>query len=109
MRKRGQALKRVPDADVLITNPQHLAIALRYRREESPAPQLIAKGAGDLAQRMKLLARRHGVPLVENRPLARRLFHGRLGGAVAPDEYPAVARVLAWAYALRDMRAGRPA
>jgi flagellar biosynthetic protein FlhB len=110
MRKRSGALKRVPDADVLITNPQHIAVALRYRPEELPAPRLIAKGAGDLAARMKLLARRHGVPVVENRPLARRLFlRGGLDAAIAQEEYPQVARVLAWVYALRELRAGRAA
>jgi flagellar biosynthesis protein FlhB len=110
MRKRSQALKRVPDADVLITNPQHLAVALRYRREELAAPRLIAKGAGELAARMKLLARRHGVPVVENRPLARRLFlRGGLEAAIPQAEYPQVARVLAWVYALRELRRERAA
>jgi flagellar biosynthetic protein FlhB len=110
MRKRGQALKRVPDADVLITNPQHLAVALRYRREELAAPRLVAKGAGELAARMKLLARRHGIPVVENKPLARRLFlRGGLEAGIPQDEYPQVARVLAWVYALRELRGGRAA
>jgi flagellar biosynthetic protein FlhB len=107
MRKRAAALKRVPEADVLITNPQHLAVALLYRREDMPAPQVIAKGAGELAQYMKRLARRHGVPVVENRPLARALFQGApLEGAVPPPAYPAVARVLAWVYTLRELRRG---
>jgi flagellar biosynthetic protein FlhB len=107
MRKRAGALKRVPEADVLITNPQHLAVALLYRREEMRAPMIIAKGAGELAQRMKRLARRHSVPLVENKPLARALFlRGALDGAVPEPTYPQVARVLAWVYALRDLRAG---
>ena len=110
MRKRAKALRRVPEADVLITNPTHLAVALRYRREELAAPRLIAKGAGDLAARMKLLARRHGVPVVENRPLARRLFlRGGLEAPIPQAEYPQVARVLAWVYALRELRRGAAA
>jgi flagellar biosynthesis protein FlhB len=107
MRKRAGALKRVPEADVLITNPQHLAVALLYRREDMAAPQIIAKGAGELAQYMKRLAQRHGVPIVENRPLARELYRdARLEGAVPQPAYPAVARVLAWAYTLRELRRG---
>jgi flagellar biosynthetic protein FlhB len=105
MRKRARALKRVPEADVVITNPQHLAIALVYRRETMQAPEVAAKGAGDLAQRMKALARRHGVPMMENRPLARALFvHGRLEAPIPAERYAEVARVLAWAYALRALR-----
>lgn len=110
MRKRSQALKRVPEADVLITNPTHVAVALRYRREEHPAPQLVGKGAGELAARMKRLARRHGVPVVEDRPLARRLFlRGAIDAPIGAAEYPRVARILAWVYALRELRRGRAA
>jgi flagellar biosynthetic protein FlhB len=106
MRKRAGALKRVPEADVLITNPQHLAVALLYRREDMAAPQVIAKGAGELAQHMKRLAQRHGVPIMQNRPLARELWRAALDDAVPQPAYPAVARVLAWAYTLRELRRG---
>jgi flagellar biosynthesis protein FlhB len=109
-RKRSGALKRVPEADVLITNPRHIAVALRYRRDSMPAPQVIAKGAGELALRMKQLARRHGVPVAENRPLARALFlRAALDAPIPTQNYPAVARVLAWVYALRELRGGAPA
>ena len=105
MRKRSRALKRVSDADVLITNPRHLAVALLYRREEMGAPQVIAKGAGELAQRMATLARRHGVTVVENRGLARALFlRAELDEPIPPATYPEAARVLAWVYALRELR-----
>jgi len=108
--KRAKSVKRLPEADVLITNPTHFAVALRYRREEHPAPQLIAKGAGELAARMKRLARRHGVPVVEDRPLARHLFlRGALDAPIGAAEYPRVARILAWVYALRELRRGRAA
>jgi flagellar biosynthetic protein FlhB len=105
MRKRSRALKRVSEADVLITNPTHLAVALAYRRESMAAPQVIAKGAGELAQKMKALARRHGVAVAENRPLARALFlEAALDSAIPRERYAATARVLAWAYALREAR-----
>ena len=107
MRKRTKALRRVPEADVLITNPRHLAVALVYRPEEMSAPRLIAKGAGELAERMKAVARRHGIPLVENRPLARALFlRTELESAIPAAQYPTVARVLAWVYALREFKRG---
>jgi flagellar biosynthetic protein FlhB len=106
MRKRAKALRRVPEADVLITNPSHLAVALRYRREEMTAPQVLAKGAGDIAERMKRLARRHSVPIVENRPLARLLFlKGVLDAPIPQAAYAETARVLAWVYALRELKA----
>jgi flagellar biosynthesis protein FlhB len=80
-------------------------VALRYRREDAPAPLVIAKGAGELAGRMKILARRRGVPVLENRPLARLLFlRGALDAPIPQAAYPQVARMLAWAYALRETR-----
>ena len=72
--KRAKSVGRVPDADVLITNPTHLAIALRYERGRLPAPQVIAKGAGELALAMRKMASEHGVTVIEERPLARQLF-----------------------------------
>jgi flagellar biosynthesis protein FlhB len=103
MRKRSRALKRVPDADVLITNPQHLAVALAYDTDTMSAPQVIAKGAGEIALHMRLLARRHRIPIVQNRPLARALFlQADLDHAIPNHAYRAVARVLAWAYAAKD-------
>ena len=106
MLKRGKALKRVKDADVLITNPTRLAVALVYRKGEMGAPRVVAKGAGDLAAAMRALARRSGVPIVENRMLARRLFRAAsLEQAIPEDTYPEVARVLAWIYAARGAAA----
>jgi len=108
MRKRGQALRRVPEADVLITNPRRIAVALLYRRAEMAAPQVIAKGAGELAARMRHLAHRHRVPMFENRKLARTLFlKAQLEGPVPAATFAEVARVLAWVFALRELRAGR--
>lgn len=112
MRKRAKALRRVPEADVLITNPRRLAVALAYRAGEMAAPRVLAKGAGELAARMRRLARRHGVPVVENRRLARRLFlEAQIDGPIPQDAYAEAARALAWVFALRELRrgAGAPA
>jgi len=109
---RSKALQRLPEADVLITNPTHVAVALLYRKETMAAPLLIAKGAGELAEQMKVLARRHRVPIVENRTLARALFaRGEVEQRIPDEFFAAVARLLVWVYALRAPAAGqgRPA
>src|SRR4029079_17560025 len=94
---------RLPEADVLITNPMHLAVALLYRKETMAAPQVIAKGAGNWAEQMKIVARKHRVPIVENRPLARALFTRTDIGKQIPDRhFAAVARLLVWIYAVRQ-------
>jgi flagellar biosynthetic protein FlhB len=94
--KRGASVRRIPDADVLITNPTHLAIALRYERGRSLAPRCVAKGAGELALRMREMARSCGVVIVERRPLARSLFEEVAIDALIPESlYEPVARVYA--------------
>ncbi len=93
--KRAGSLRRVPEADVLITNPTHLAVALVYRRGSMVAPLVIAKGAGDLAGRMREVARAHQVPIVEQRRLARKLFQTvGIDEPIGEDLYPLVAKVL---------------
>lgn len=72
--KRAASVKRLPEADVLITNPQHFAVALAYDRARMRAPTVLAKGAGELALELRARAARLGLPTVEDRPLARRLF-----------------------------------
>ncbi len=101
--KRSKALNRVQDADVLITNPTHLAIAIKYVRSEMQAPEVLAKGAGELAGLMKDIARKHRVPIVENKKLARALFT-QVGfeGTVPEKLFPDVARLLVWVYAIRE-------
>jgi flagellar biosynthetic protein FlhB len=92
----AQTIQKVQEADVVITNPDHYAVALRYRREEGTAPVVLAKGVDELAQRIKAEARKHDVPQVENRPLARRLFRTvKAGHAIPEDLYGVVARILA--------------
>lgn len=100
--KRARSLGRVKDADVLIVNPVRLAIAVKYDKERVDAPMVVAKGAGALARRMRDLAYRANVPVVQNKPLARALFHAvAVDQPVPPDHYGAIARILLWAYAMR--------
>lgn len=101
--KRSTALGKVKDADVLITNPTHLAVAIQYVRGEMNAPQVLAKGAGELAALMRTIARKHRVMIVENKPLARALFtQAAFDGPVPEKLYPEVARLLVWVYAMRE-------
>lgn len=92
-------LMEVPLADVVVTNPTHLAVALRYNRKTMRAPKIVAKGARHNALRIREVARQHGVPVVENKPLARLMYrHGRVGAEIPVALYAAVAEVLAWVY-----------
>lgn len=101
--KRSKALGKVKDADVLITNPTHLAVAIQYVRGDMNAPQVLAKGAGELAGLMRAIARSHKVMIVENKPLARALFSQvDFDGPVPEKLYPQVARLLVWVYARRE-------
>lgn len=102
---RRRMMQEVPRATVVVTNPDHLAVALRYDGKAMPAPRIVAKGADETAARIRDVARRHGVPIVEDRPLARTLFRCEIGSYVPETLYKAVARILAQVY----LRAGRPA
>ncbi|MDF2627625.1 MAG: flhB [Symbiobacteriaceae bacterium] len=103
--RRRKALKEVPKADVVITNPTHFAVAIRYKAGTDSAPTVVAKGADLLALRIKAMAKKHGVPTVENRPLARSLFATvEIGKSIPPELYQAVAEVLAFVYSLRRQK-----
>ncbi len=103
--KRSKALKKLPEADVLITNPTHLAIALKYQRGVMIAPEIIAKGAGDLALKMKQVAHLHGIPVLENKPLAQKLFRAASVDEKIPEKlYEEVARVFVWLFSLQAAR-----
>ncbi len=92
----------IPEADVIITNPTHYAVALKYDKEVADAPIVTAKGQDFLAQRIKDAARENHVEIVENKPLARMLYHNvEIGGLVPPELYQAVAEVLAFVYNLK--------
>lgn len=98
-------LAEVPKADVIVTNPTHLAIALRYDRKTMRAPKIIAKGARLNALRIREIAREHQVPIVENKPLARLMYkYGRVDGEIPAQLYAAVAEVLAWVYRVNRYR-----
>jgi flagellar biosynthetic protein FlhB len=102
MLKRSQSLARVPSADVLVTNPTHIAIAISYKHGTSAAPQVVAKGAGEAAHSMRKLASRHQIPIVQNRTLARALFREVDYDGYVPEKlYPQVAKIMVWVYAMR--------
>ncbi len=103
--QRRLALQRiqqeVPKADVIVTNPTEYAVALRYDEKTMGAPRVVAKGKDFLAQRIRLVAQQHGVPVVERPPLARALYAGvEVGHEVPPAFYRAVAELLAYVYQL---------
>ena len=95
-------MQELPKADVVITNPTHLAVAIQYDKEKYDAPIVLAKGADYLAQRIKDVAREHDIEIVENKPLARMLYHNvELGQQIPPELYQMVAEVLAYVYGLK--------
>lgn len=94
-----QMLSAVATADVILTNPTHYAVALKYERGLDHAPVVLAKGENQFAQRIKSLAAEHGVPMVENKPVARMLFAlGKVGEEIPSELYQAVAEILAVVY-----------
>ena len=94
-----QMLGAVPTADVVVTNPTHYAVALKYDRGTDKAPVVLAKGERLFAKRIKDLAGDHRVPMVENKPVARMLFkYGRVGQPIPTELYQAVADILAFVY-----------
>ena len=95
-------MQNLPKADVVITNPTHYAVAIKYDANEADAPMVVAKGADYLAQRIKDIARENDVEIVENKPLARMLYANvEVGELVPPELYKAVAEVLAYVYHLK--------
>jgi len=102
-RARRRMMQEVPKATVVITNPTHLAVALKYERGGSSAPKVTAKGAGVIAENIKILARKHGVPVVEDKPVARALYKLKLDAAIPEELYRAVAKILAYIYKLRGV------
>jgi flagellar biosynthetic protein FlhB len=100
---RKRMMKEVKSADVIITNPTHIAIALRYDKDKMVAPKVVAKGADFMAENIKKLAREAGIPLVENVPLARAMFKSvKVGHVIPRNLFQAVAEVLAYVYKLKN-------
>lgn len=95
-------MQQVPKADVVITNPTHLAVAVKYEAAKMRAPQLVAKGEGYVAEKIKEVAKEHSVPVVEDKPLARSIYQTvEIDEFIPPNLYQAVAEVLAFVYKLR--------
>jgi len=104
---RNRMMEAVPSADVVITNPTRLAVALRYDRDNMDAPLVVAKGAGLIAQKIKEIARENGVAIVEDKPLARALFKAvKVDQVIPEDMFQAVAEVLAYVYGLGGEKRG---
>lgn len=100
----------VPKADVVVTNPTELAVALQYDAKTMAAPVVVAKGAGLVAERIRRLALEHGIPVLERKPLARALYREvEVNRPIPPDKYAAVAEVLAYVYQLRGKKVESPA
>ena len=98
-----QSLENVPTADVVVTNPTHFAVALKYERGADLAPIVVAKGENLLARRIKLIAAEFEVPTVENKPLARALYAlGKVGEPIPQEFYRIVAEVLAHVYKMHS-------
>lgn len=96
---RRRMMQQLPQADVVITNPTHFAVAIKYDKDVADAPIVVAKGEDYLAQKIKEVAKEHHVEIVENKPLARMLYHNvEIGEMIPPELYQAVAEVLAMVY-----------
>ncbi|EXU76114.1 flagellar biosynthesis protein FlhB [Erwinia papayae] len=99
---RRRMMADVPKADVIVTNPTHFSVALKYDELKMSAPKVVAKGAGEIALRIRELGKEHRIPLLEAPPLARALYrHSEIGQQIPGTLYAAVAEVLAWVWQLR--------
>ncbi|WP_338878534.1 flagellar biosynthesis protein FlhB [Achromobacter veterisilvae] len=104
---RRRMMSEVPRADVVVTNPTHYAVALKYDEDKHGAPRVLAKGTGLIAAKIRELAAEHRIPTLEAPPLARALHqHVELGQEIPAELYTAVAEVLAWVFQLRSWRSG---
>ncbi len=104
---RRRMMSAVPNADVVVTNPTHFAVALSYTDGQEGAPRVVAKGTDQIAARIRELAQEHRIPILEAPPLARALYqHVDLGREIPIALYSAVAEVLAWVFQLRSWRVG---
>ena len=102
---RRRMMADVPKADVIVNNPTHYSVALRYDENKMSAPKVVAKGAGLVALRIREIAAENNVPTLEAPPLARALYrHGEIGQQIPGQLYAAVAEVLAWVWQLKRWR-----
>ena len=104
-RARRRMMAAVPEADVVITNPTHYAVAMAYAPDDMAAPKVVAKGADGVAQRIRQVAEEHDVAIVENPPLARALFAAvEIDDEIPPEHYKAVAEVISYVFKLKQRR-----
>jgi len=102
---RRRMMQQVPNADVVIRNPTHYAVAILYDPDKNNAPVVIAKGMDYVALKIIDIAKEHGVTLTENKPLARALYEEvDLGREIPPTFYQEVAEILAWVYDLKNKK-----
>jgi flagellar biosynthetic protein FlhB len=106
-RSRKRMMKAVPKAAVVITNPTHFAVALAYERGAKGAPRMVAKGADEVAERIREIAREHRVPIVANPPLARALFRFDIDTEIPSEHFKAVAEIIAYVWRMRAKAARR--
>lgn len=99
---RKRMMAEVPEADVVVTNPTHLSIAIKYDTQTMDSPIVIAKGADHVAMRIREIARENDIPLIENPPVARLLHKIDLGAAIPEELFKAVAEILAHVYSLKN-------
>jgi flagellar biosynthetic protein FlhB len=100
-RARKRMIQAVPKAAVVITNPTHYAIALQYQRGAKGAPRVVAKGADEVAERIREVAREHRVPIIANPPLARALFRLDIDTEIPAEHFKAVAEIIAYVWRMR--------
>ena len=104
---RRRMMQEIPEADVIVTNPTHLALALKYKPGSMGAPRVVAKGAGNVAERIKKMAREYRIPVIENKKLARNLYKlVNVGDEIPSEFYQAVAELLAYVYRLKGKSNG---
>lgn len=104
-RSRRQIDKEVPSSTVIITNPTHFAVALRYNKGDAPVPRLVAKGVDNLSRRIREIAQKHQVPVIANPPLARAIYRDVKVGEVIPRKfYKSVAKILATIFRLNEQK-----
>lgn len=101
-----EMVQEVANADAVIVNPDHLAVAIKYDKDKDKAPRVIAKGQRVLAEQIKQIAKENGVPIMRNVPLAHALMKVEVGDEIPEELYDAVAEVLNWVYSLSE---GKPA
>ena len=101
-RARQRMIQAVPEADVVVTNPTHFAIALKYEPEEMEAPKVVAKGQDDLAQKIREVAEEHDITIIENKPLAQALYATcEVDREIPPEHYKAVAEIISYVFNLK--------